>query len=893
MAPWSRKKSDASAPDAEKAGLTKEKSNRLSLFKTNDSSVNGGDRSNGSNANANANGSPDEALPAYSAEPPQEPTVDDIAALTAVLSNLNLPREPKTLSAQAVTSKHDDNSPQYMWPSADECLAHLKFLFAVHALKEDVGYTDGMFGLHDAIAGAPDNVVSIPLNLPDKQAPPQTQEDLYRARLSKVREKRWALYVARAADRYDAWWTAVTAKNRRPEEGDMEVPGNRQYSGFVDVQLPRDARVWNADNLLPLDVWMVMHAHMLNPRAFLEDCIRYGARDIWAAGMPWAPVSEAIDNEQFQYRNVSDTAKASWTSLTGHAWDNVDDPPTKEVKCPACYKLTTAPWTTWGTGVADGDNATELLGTGYGDGGDGFEVVCKDCGFVIDRKALAVGKFVFNCLELIRGDKPMPGTILDPKTGRPEVVMPRAGSMHRPEPRTFPNRVIKRGGMMAAIVGGTGNGVALKALRTPPKPALIDRMNQPRTTSMEMVKSRIEEILGDSQLLKYIDEYYGSRFRYRPQEMARLSIRKMMSRYWDNASPFALDLTGAVLRQGIFIDKMHQLDWLHSPAARSTMERVVVKYQRFLGMIADHPLRMCVPTLDVDLGWHTHQLQPPAYYHTSLRRTGVMSTRLGASSISSVTGGKFIDHDDKLDEDQLHLAFEYTSKIYQEKYGEIYSECTCWYCEAVRAATYSSVGARLGFSRQGDVVDNFHKSGASSRCPAPDRAAHVSAHNAVLFVDNDVRSKVTRQLRAAQLNRLNNNYAKAVRRAERSGRKLPPREEYYDHWGYQYYMYSPYMYPLYFNTGYYYASPGFVPMGAGEWANCASGSCGSGGVAAGACGGPGGCGACGSISGGCAGGGAAGGCGGVGGGCGGGGGGCGGGGGGCGGGGGGCGGGGS
>ncbi|CAK7269799.1 hypothetical protein SEPCBS119000_003755 [Sporothrix epigloea] len=822
MAPWSRKKSGASAELKKTSSSSKHK---------NDIDDVGGD-------------SPGEAPPAYSAEPPNEPTAADMAELTAVLANLNLPEEPRELTPQAPAFSRDDTAPQYMWPTADECLAHLKFLFAVHALKEDVGYTNGMFGLYDDLAGVPDSVVDIPLHLPEKQAQPATEKDMYHARLSKVREKRWALYVARAADRYEAWWTAVTAGNRRPEEGDMEVPGHHQYSDFVHVRLPRDARVWTADNLLPLDVWMVMHAHMLNPRAFLEDCIRYGAPDIWSAGMPWAPVTAAIDSEHFQFTNVTDTAKVNWTSLTGRAWDNGDDPGTKDVKCPACLKTTSAPWTTCGGGAAQGDSKLDLQGTGYGDGGDGFEVACRNCGFVIDRKALAVGKFVADCLALIRDDKPMPGTILDPKTGCASAIAPRMSSIQRPEPRTFPNRLIKRGGMMAAIVGGTSDGVSYEASSAPSRPPLIDRQSPPRTTSMEAVKVRIEEILDDSSLLKYIDEYYATRFRYRPHEMARLSIRKMMSRYWDNASPFALDLTGAVVRQGIFIDKMHQLDWLHSPAARSTMERLVTKYQRFLGLLADHPLQMCVPTLDVDLGWHTHQLQPPAYYHTSLRRTGVMSTRHagGSDVVTSVAGGKFIDHDDKVDEDKLHLAFEYTSKIYQDKYGEVYSNCTCWYCEAVRAAHVSSVGARLGLSRRGDVVDQFHKSGASSRCPAPDRAAHISAHSAVLFVDNDVRSKVTRQIRAAQLSRLNNNYTKAVRRAERSGRKLPPRAEYYDHWGYQYYMYSPYMYPLYFDSAYYYASPGFIPMGAGEWANCASGSCGSGGIAAGACGGPGGCG---------------------------------------------------
>ncbi|KIH87285.1 alpha-ketoglutarate-dependent sulfonate dioxygenase [Sporothrix brasiliensis 5110] len=848
MAPWSRKKSDAAAAkvDKENEALAEKQQN---------------------GANGARAASSDEALPAYSAEaqPSQEPpTAADLAALTDVLANLKLPTTPQPIPAPS--SNMGDES-QYAWPTADEALAHLQFLAAVHALKEEVGYTDGIFGLHDALAAAPDSVVQIPLHLPDGQAAPQTREDLYRARLSKVREKRWALYVARAVDRYEAWWLQVTRDNTRLREADMTVPLHPAYSGFVNVDLPKGTLAWTADNLLPLDVWMVLHAHMLNPRAFLEDCIRAGARNVWAAGMPWAAISAAMDPEQGTFSRVTEAAKTAWTATTQRAWDNVDDDAHKAVPCPACSQLTRAPWTTCGGEGGSGD----LVGAGYGDGGDAFEVQCASCPFLIDRKSLAVGKFVRDGMALIRAGQPMPGTILEPKTGRADTIPVRTSAAQRPDALTFPNRLIKRGGLIAAIVGSAGHGDVASSAQAVP---MVDLSAPARTTSMDTVRARLEEILRDSDKLKAVDDWPG-RTRYRPLPAARLAVRKMMSRYWDNASVFALDLTGAVLRQGIFTDKMQAIDWLHSPAARATMARVLEKYRRFFGLLADHPLQVCVPTLDVDLGWHTHQLSPPAYYHTSVRRTL----------------RKFVDHDDKMDEDKLHLAFEYTSKAYQDKYGEVYSACTCWYCEAVRAAHVSSVGARLGLSKQGGVADAFHASGAAAQCPPADRAAHVSAHNAVLFAENDVRAKVTRQIRAAQRARLDSNYNKAVKRAAKNGRTLPPREQYYDHWGYSYFMYSPFVYPLYFSPAYYYAAPGFVPVGGGEWANCANGSCGGGnGVAAGACGGPGGCGSCGSISGGCAGGA---GCGGGGGGCGGGGGACGGGGGGCGGGGGGCGGGGS
>ena len=34
------------------------------------------------------------------------------------------------------------------------------------------------------------------------------------------------------------------------------------------------------------------------------------------------------------------------------------------------------------------------------------------------------------------------------------------------------------------------------------------------------------------------------------------------------------------------------------------------------------------------------------------------------------------------DEDKLATSFDWMVKTYQQKYGEVYSECFCWYCES-------------------------------------------------------------------------------------------------------------------------------------------------------------------------------------------------------------------
>lgn len=65
-------------------------------------------------------------------------------------------------------------------PTADQCLAHLKLLFAFQSLKEDVGYTDGLFGLWDSLAGPLEEKKSVEAKMQDKQL----------QLLSQIREKR-------------------------------------------------------------------------------------------------------------------------------------------------------------------------------------------------------------------------------------------------------------------------------------------------------------------------------------------------------------------------------------------------------------------------------------------------------------------------------------------------------------------------------------------------------------------------------------------------------------------------------------------------------------------------------------------------------------------------------
>jgi hypothetical protein len=113
-------------------------------------------------------------------------------------------------------------------PSPDACLAHLRLLYAFQVLKNEVGYNDGLFDIWDerAVGGNPQI-------------------------LAALREKRWALFVSRAVDRYTAWWHSFVPEMLR--EADMVAPGVEGREGRYD-QFTKEAKAaqWTEDMLPPI-----------------------------------------------------------------------------------------------------------------------------------------------------------------------------------------------------------------------------------------------------------------------------------------------------------------------------------------------------------------------------------------------------------------------------------------------------------------------------------------------------------------------------------------------------------------------------------------------------------------------------------------------------------------
>jgi hypothetical protein len=115
-------------------------------------------------------------------------------------------------------------------PTPDTCLAHLKLLHTFHSLKEDIGFNDGLFGIWDA-----------------KAELSETRDET----LSKMRDKRWALYIARAVERFEAWWLEVLCPLNNAQRLECKNMDSQflPFSAFPDNGTPMR---WTGDMLPPL-----------------------------------------------------------------------------------------------------------------------------------------------------------------------------------------------------------------------------------------------------------------------------------------------------------------------------------------------------------------------------------------------------------------------------------------------------------------------------------------------------------------------------------------------------------------------------------------------------------------------------------------------------------------
>lgn len=119
--------------------------------------------------------------------------------------------------------------PLFYAVSTDQVVAHLKLLTVLADLRDTISSEDGLFGISDAAA-----------ELLSEEARTEAQ--------ARIREKRWAVYTARAVDRYTKWWQTGLPSSHAPftmtdlEQQDYEDQSTKCKSLVA----------WDINNLPPI-----------------------------------------------------------------------------------------------------------------------------------------------------------------------------------------------------------------------------------------------------------------------------------------------------------------------------------------------------------------------------------------------------------------------------------------------------------------------------------------------------------------------------------------------------------------------------------------------------------------------------------------------------------------
>jgi hypothetical protein len=143
-------------------------------------------------------------------------------------------------------------------------------------------------------------------------------------------------------------------------------------------------------------------------------------------------------------------------------------------------------------------------------------------------------------------------------------------------------------------------------------------------------------------------------------------VVRFTSLFTSTDAKLAVLLRDAVIRQAEFVDKMNGRMWIRSPALQGTLRRAIARYANFLTLMRLYPGSTIVPTLDIDLVWHTHQCTGAAYVQ-------------GMRAIV----GRFVNHDDTIARDRLDVGFDASRGFYRVHFAQEYRACGCWDCEAL------------------------------------------------------------------------------------------------------------------------------------------------------------------------------------------------------------------
>ncbi|KAF9055637.1 hypothetical protein BJ165DRAFT_433608 [Panaeolus papilionaceus] len=500
-------------------------------------------------------------------------------------------------------------------------------------------------------------------------------------------ERRWGWFVALAVERFHKWCQSLV----------RGLDSSHSWSTIMP----------------PIDVIMVWHAYMLNPKWYGEDGLRGTTKALRELDGHFA---KALHSTLHEYLAAlpSPTRVAFWemrTSLPFHYASAMTSMIRTEIKCPLCLGIISVDY-------------MKQDGTGYLQ--EGFRASCPNgCGIGhITKEKLGVRRFADD--------------LSDPLA----VIAGTDFQAPSHKDRFFSNAAQVR---------------VLEAAQIE-IPCTIVAQEAAAVSLMKWANFKLEK-LGGAMVFTGPDRRCG----------------RILSAYRDDR-PYSLDLAGAVLRQASFVKKMYDLGWTQQGVFEGlgnevVLQHAVARYHGFLDLLSSSPTSFYVPTLDIDLVWHTHQL---------------LCVRYEKDTVCYI--GRFIDHDDKVEGLRLSNSFDITCKAWKDRFKVPYTHCGCPHpgqkAEDLQKS-HKSIDTSKLFSKvlqsasskipvtshtnpdinKDDLVPPTHRSDALS-------ASHPSDHNAVHFSNPPIVAKNGRDIGKFRHQRMVKKYDSLMKHRAQRVKKL-------------------------------------------------------------------------------------------------------------------------
>ncbi|KIM19495.1 hypothetical protein M408DRAFT_50053, partial [Serendipita vermifera MAFF 305830] len=402
-----------------------------------------------------------------------------------------------------------------------ELQAHLKLLGAIHRLKQTV----------------------------------QAQENGIAA---KNKDQAWVIFVNRAVHRFYLW--AMSSWTR--------------------------ASPWLDETIIPpLDIIMVWHSYLLNPRTYYEDSQRmdtaYCMNLQAIQNMPLLLIASLIDTRTLEALPPSAERQRFFETTTSLPFAPPLVTNSFEVmvlNCPFCLQ--------------NNHRVRWIAENEKGFAQTRFEHPCERCGVAFKKMHMGVRRFAAEVSRKRTGKMVyISETLLDPRTGR----------VDKAEADSLTVRLFKRLDKIAQV-----------------NIPITEDKERAEATSLAVKLYYSYEILSLELHTSIRPSYIKASFL--PNSDRENRIQRIAVAYSHNG-PASLDLVGAVLRQGAFVEKMVHIGWTQPGCfdyehTLAPLVRSIARYHAFLDLMCSHSKSFLVPTLD--LAWHSHQLKGEAYRNDTL-----------------------------------------------------------------------------------------------------------------------------------------------------------------------------------------------------------------------------------------------------------------------------------